>query len=31
MREYHDRVRQIDPSEYRLIPAPAREPEPVAA
>jgi cation diffusion facilitator CzcD-associated flavoprotein CzcO len=26
MREYHDRVRQIDPSEFRLIPAPAREP-----
>ena len=31
MREYRDRVRQIDPGEYRLIPAPAREPEPLVA
>ncbi|MFL5824281.1 MAG: flavin-containing monooxygenase [Solirubrobacteraceae bacterium] len=31
MREYEDRVRTIDPSEYRLIPAPTREPEPIAA
>jgi cation diffusion facilitator CzcD-associated flavoprotein CzcO len=30
MREYEERVRQIDPSEYRLVPAPEREPEPVA-
>jgi cation diffusion facilitator CzcD-associated flavoprotein CzcO len=31
MREYAERVRAIEPSEYRLIPAPAREPEPIAA
>jgi cation diffusion facilitator CzcD-associated flavoprotein CzcO len=31
MREYYERVREIDPSEYRLAPAPEREPEPVAA
>jgi cation diffusion facilitator CzcD-associated flavoprotein CzcO len=31
MREYEERVRKIDPSEYRLVPAPEREPEPVAA
>jgi hypothetical protein len=31
MREYSERVAQIDPSEYRLIPEPAREPERVAA
>lgn len=31
MREYEERVRQLDPSEYRLVPAPAREPEPIAA
>jgi cation diffusion facilitator CzcD-associated flavoprotein CzcO len=26
MREYSERVREIDPSEYRLVPLPAREP-----
>jgi hypothetical protein len=31
MREYADRVRVIDPSEFRLLPMPAREPEPIAA
>jgi hypothetical protein len=31
MREYRERVRQIDPSEYRLVPLPTREPEPIAA
>jgi cation diffusion facilitator CzcD-associated flavoprotein CzcO len=31
MREYAERVRAIDPSEYRLVPLPAREPEPIAA
>jgi cation diffusion facilitator CzcD-associated flavoprotein CzcO len=31
MREYEERVRMIDPSEYRLIPAPVGEPEPLAA
>jgi cation diffusion facilitator CzcD-associated flavoprotein CzcO len=31
MREYAERVRTIDPSEYRLVPAPEREPEPIAA
>lgn len=31
MREYSERVRVIDPSEYRLIHAPAREPEPITA
>jgi hypothetical protein len=30
MREYAERVRVIDPSEYRLVPLPAREPEPIA-
>jgi cation diffusion facilitator CzcD-associated flavoprotein CzcO len=31
MREYEERVRHIDPADYRLVPAPAREPEPIAA
>ena len=31
MREYAERVRVIDPSEFRLVPMPAREPEPIAA
>ena len=31
MTEYAHRVRTIDPSEYRLVPLPDREPEPVAA
>ncbi len=31
MREYEDRLRVLDPDEYRLITEPAREPEPVAA
>ena len=31
MREYEERVRQIDPREYRLVPLPDREPEPIAA
>jgi cation diffusion facilitator CzcD-associated flavoprotein CzcO len=28
MREYAERVYKIDPAEYRILPAPAREPEP---
>jgi cation diffusion facilitator CzcD-associated flavoprotein CzcO len=31
MREYAERARAIDPSEYRLVPLPAREPERIAA
>jgi cation diffusion facilitator CzcD-associated flavoprotein CzcO len=31
MREYAERARTIDPSEYRLVPAPERQPEPIAA